>query len=914
MSGAEKIDLSALTPMMRQYYQLKEKSKDAILFFRMGDFYEIFGEQAELVAPKLELALTSRERGDKNRIPFCGVPHHSAPGYWLKLLKMGYRVAIADQVEDASQAKGLVKRDIIKIMSPGCIDELEGLSTDAPNYVMAVYEVPEPKNWVLAVADVSTGELRIGSTDSINSLKEYLELFEPKELLCRKFCLNTVKKACAPYEVRKPLLYATLPEGILQDSEGQKEMLSQVFGVSCLKTLACGSLNGGEAIVAAILKHFISMQASVQQFLNVKPLKDKDTFSLNDTVIRDLEIFETNHQRKVEGSLFKRINQTLTPMGARNLRWSLSHPYLKAAPIEQRHDTISFFLNSGEKNLIEIRKFLQGVCDLERLTTRVIGKNIRPLELARMRDSLKQVMSLKDVLTSSDNEKDVLINFLKENFNLANEIFYQLDRALQDSPAQLGEGHLVFREGFDQELDQLVDLSHYGQKKVDDYLESLKSETGIQSLKIKLHKTFGLVIEVTKTNLSKVPDVFIRRQTMVNCERFVTEELKEIDESLASAKENAIRREFDLYQSYISDISVFHQSIKKISDAIGTLDLLQSFAWLAVKFDYCRPQIVDHQSPLKLEGSRHPVVEYFVGRHEFVPNDIEIDPASKQILITGPNMAGKSTVMRQMAISLILNQIGSYLPALKAHVPIFDGLYTRVGASDDLSRGLSTFMVEMTESAYILRNATPKSLVILDEVGRGTSTEDGLAIASAILDYITNNLCCLTMFATHYHELIEFAENNPSIKLMQTEVVERKDGISFTHRLISGASGSSFGLEVAQLAGIPNKILDKAKHYLKLRKEPKSELKSSKKNHSYESSLEYKELSKKSEVLANESTIFGHSETKFASERDLFLIKERIDKIKINRTTPIQALNILSDLKSFTDSKYTRSLFEDGQS
>lgn len=910
MSKPTASQVEKMTPMMQQYYQLKEKSGEAVLFFRMGDFYEIFGTEAEEVAPLLEIALTSRERGDKNKIAFCGVPHHSAPSYWLKLLKLGYKVAIADQVEDAALAKGLVKRDIIKIMSPGCIDELEGLASDRPNYVMAAYECPKAKVWSLAVADVSTGELRLGCVDTLEELREQIEVFQPKEFLCRRFCQEKLSFLLESYRKRNHLLIGSLPEGILRDEAKQIEIFKQVFTIENLSDHPCGAIKGGQVLVAALLSHFLSMQASTKQFLIVKPLHEPDCFSLNETVIRDLEIFETSHLRKTEGSLFKQVNQTLSPMGSRTLRWNLAHPFQKAKPVVERHQAVKYLIDQGNAFLEKLRQTLKGLSDLERLSCRILGGQARPLELARARDALQKARAVRLLFSQNRGGNNEFIDAIIEKFAAAESVLNELEHALQETPSSLGEGSEVFKYGYDETLDKLVSYSLGGQKKVEEYCEQLRQSTSISSLKIKSHKTFGLVIEVTKSNLSKIPDEFIRRQTMVNCERFVTSELKELDENLVSAKEKAIDRESALYQALLEKLATFKDSLSTVSYHLGLIDLIQSFAWLGVQWDFCLPKITNHQQAFLLEASRHPVVEHFVGRHNFIPNDIRMDSNSRQLLITGPNMAGKSTVMRQVAICAILNQMGCFVPARKAEIPIFDGVFTRVGAADDLSRGLSTFMVEMTEAAFILRNASEKSLVILDEVGRGTSSEDGLAIASAILEHIARRIKCWTMFATHYHELVDLAGRESSVHLVQTEVIENKGKISFTHRLVEGASGSSFGLEVAQLAGVPDSVLTRAKYYVGLDRDQSESQKVG--------TIEGKRKGA-SAIKSPESRLFNkldeYPEFLDAKGRETYPqpLTEKLEKIKINKTTPLQALNILNDLKSMLNESAQRSLFQDRQ-
>jgi DNA mismatch repair protein MutS len=808
--------LSQLTPMLRQYYELKARAGDAILFFRMGDFFEIFGADAEEVAPILELVLTSRERGDAERIPFCGVPHHSARNYWLKLLRKGFKVALADQIEDPAEAKGLVKRDIVRVLTPGCIDDLEGLDRDAPNYLMALHEEPEAGRWAVVVADVSTGELRLGAMQGLGELKALVERFAPKEILARKFFHEELGTTLAGYLTEQRLLIEALPEAPLRDKVAQKALITEVFGKPTSASQPCGEIAGGDALLAALLTHLRSLQASLSQFLTVKPLVEAGTMVLDETAVRDLEIFETVRRRQTDGSLYREINKTLTPMGARLLRYFLTSPLVDQGQIRGRHAAVRALLKLGESRLLELRAQLKLVPDLERLSTRIFAGSASPMELARASTALTQAQWLVDNLTGDRGDKlgTDLYKVIATGLNFYKRPLKLLGAALVEGPKAIGSGGGVFKVGFDKELDELTALAQSGEAQVEAYQEKLRAETGIGSLKIRHHKAFGLLIEITKANFAKVPASFIRRQTMVNCERFVTLELQDLDQTLASASEKAAARETALYLQLLQELGKFRMDVKSVAHALASVDLLQSFAWMALKHSYCEPKLADDDK-LELKGSRHPVVERFVGAQSFVPNDVTMTPQQRHLLITGPNMAGKSTVMRQTALAALLCQIGSYVPAQSAKLPVFDRIFTRVGAADDLSRGQSTFMVEMAEAANILRNATQKSLVILDEVGRGTSTQDGLAIASAILCDLARRVRCMALFATHYHELVPLAGTLPTVRVMQTEVIEQKNRVSFTHRLKDGACDSSYGLEVARIAGLPESVLVDAGEFLR---------------------------------------------------------------------------------------------------
>ncbi|MFW7382029.1 MAG: DNA mismatch repair protein MutS [Oligoflexus sp.] len=904
-------DLGSLTPMMRQFFELKSRAQDAILFFRMGDFFEIFGDDALEVAPKLELVLTSRERGDKQRIPFCGVPHHSAKNYWIKLLKMGYRIALADQVENPDEAKGLVKRDIVQVFTPGCVDELDGLEADRPNYLMAIHEDPKKRVWAMVLVDVSTGEFRCGELTEQRQIATLVAHFRPREVLARQFILDDVKAWLAPYCQEQQLSFASLPEAGLRDVNLQKDYLKRVFGEDTLPQFPCGPVVGGPALVAAVLAYLESLHASLNQFLTIHPLLEADVMVLDETAIRDLEIFETVRRRQADGSLFKSIHETLTPMGTRLLRASLAAPFTSVEKIKLRQQGVGALMHNADF-LLDLRSELRACPDLERLATRVLSGKAYPLELAYLREVLRKALDLAAALNKSKLTSLEQFQNLAVALNLAKEPFALLASSLVDHPSQLGTSLEVIKEGFDHEFDEKRLLSQNGQSAIQNYEQKLRQETGINSLKIKQHKTFGLLIEVTKSNLSRVPEEFVRRQTMVNNERFVTEDLIELDQQLSSATDIAMERELLIYQKILNELGGFKKEFQQIASGLAQLDLLQSFAWKAQETRYQQPTL-SKDKELIIRGGRHPVVESIVGSSAFTPNDIVMQDPVRHLLITGPNMAGKSTAMRQTAIIAILHQIGSYVPAEEARLPIFDRIFTRVGAADDLSRGQSTFMVEMSEAAQILRQATERSLVILDEVGRGTSTQDGMAVAAAILENLVLKKSCYTLFATHYHELVPLADELPGLAKVQTEVLEEGGKIHFTHRLIAGASGSSFGLEVAKLAGIPEAVIQRAEYYLDHHVGQVDHLHQNAVNSTTCATEESVRVELREDLdLPLESRGLALQEhIELAKNSLVEELVERLRKINIHKTTPLQALNILDQLKVMVERGEQPDLFED---
>ena len=774
-----------MTPMLQQYFDLKKLCDErTILFFRMGDFYEIFGEDASRVAPLLNIMITHRNKEEK--IPFCGVPHHSYRPYCRKLIDHGFKVAIAEQIASSTN-KGILRRQIVKIITPGLRDDLDSLDADRPNYLASIYEEPQSRSCSLILADISTGELRLGQFVNYQQTLSFIDNNNPQEILARLFQHETLHK-----RYRETVSISKMPETVITDTNERQRVLSTFLTPSIISRFT----EHAQINLAAFACYLRENSHSLDNFLTVKPLISKQEMSLGTNVVRDLEIFATIQTASTKESLYATLNNTLTPMGARLLRHSLLHPLIAHDQLTKRQERVAEFVKFGYSYLEEFRLSLRGFPDLERLSNRLLSQRITPEQLATIAKALVRTSQFIEHLSLTEHCQQQLTDLQ----NL-------LQRALLDRPGKLGLGVEVFRPDYNSELGQHIELATRGEEKIAAYEQQLRKQTSIISLKIKRHKSFGLLIEVSRVSANKVPPSFTRRQTMVASERFVTEQLMELDALLANAVDKAIDCEARLYTTLVSQLATYHQPLLQLSHQVAEVDFKQNSAFTALRNDYCQPRIGQQ---IDLKSCRHPVIESLLGRHAFVANDIEIDCQAKTMVLTGPNMAGKSTIMRQVAISAIMHQSGLFVPAMSATLPIFDNIFTRIGASDNITAGQSTFMVEMTETSTILREASPTSLVIVDEIGRGTSTADGLALARAILENLAL-IRCFCIFSTHFHELLPATSEIVGIKNMQTEV--QQDGY-FSHRLVPGSCSRSFGIEVAKRAGLPTRVIDSAKNFL----------------------------------------------------------------------------------------------------
>jgi len=793
-----------ISPMMRQYFKMKQQLKDTILFFRVGDFYETFGEDAKIVSRELGIVLTSRDK-ERDKTPMAGVPHHSVDTYIARLIRKGYRIAIAEQMEEPSPKKPVVDRAIIRIITPGTILEENLLEDRTNNYLAAL--VKARKGFGIALVDISTGEFLTtqleGSdvlSDVITELSRFMvrELIMPESLYENKEFVNRL--------LEELNLVITPYADYHFDPEIASHVLMDHFNVASLEGFGCANKPLAISASGAVISYLMDTQRA--PLANIKTLKTyhiTNYMILDATTIKNLELLQNFRDFSTHGTLVEVLDETVTPMGGRLLKKWILQPLLDVQQINDRLDAVEEFV----KNIFlrkDLRQTISGIYDLQRIISRLNLNRINPKDLIGLKESLKLLPKIKKVLEEA---KSKLLVVLHSSLDTFPEVVDLIERAIvPDPPATLQDGGII-RDGFNEQLDELRKIIREGKKWILDLERRERTRTGIKSLKIGYNKVFGYYIEVTKANLDKVPSDYIRKQTLTNAERFITPELKEFEEKVLSAEERVIQLEYELFDQIRKTICSYTEKIQKTADIIAVLDVLSTLAEIAVKYNYTKP-IVDNSDVIEIKEGRHPVVERLIDE-QFVPNDAYMDNNDNLILlVTGPNMAGKSTYVRQVALIVLLSQMGSFVPARYAHVGIIDRIFTRVGAVDDISRRQSTFMVEMLETANILNNATPRSLIILDEIGRGTSTFDGMSIAWAVIEYIHNHIRAKTLFTTHYHELTVLEEILPNVKNYHIAVAERDGKIIFIRRLLRGPSDRSYGIQVAKLAGLPEEVIDRA--------------------------------------------------------------------------------------------------------
>ncbi len=781
------------TPMVRQYLEIKEKHKDAILFFRLGDFYEMFYDDAELASRELDLVLTGRG-SDDNRMPMCGIPYHAAENYIARLIDRGYKVAICEQVEDPKTAIGVVKREVVRIVTPGTVIEANLLSEKKNNYLAAVSR--EGNKYGLAYVDASTGEFRVTEVTDAEKLHDEINRINPSEILMSDLLKDDLK-------VRQ--MRSIFKD--IYDRDAAERKLTEFFKVKSLNSFGLETVAAGWGAASAIIDYLKDTQkTSLDQIKAIHPYHT-DEFMFIDSSTRDnLELVQTVRDRSYRGSLLWVLDRTKTSMGARRLRRWLLQPLLDQQKIEARLDAVDEFFTDAMLRA-EAGKKLMDISDIERAVGRIASGSANARDLVALKQSLEKIPALKALMAKVKSCKLKEINDLPD-FSDVREL---IEKAIADDPPfVLKEGGLI-KPGYDAELDEIMNMAREGK----DWIARLENEerqrSGIKSLKVGYTKVFGYYIEVTNSNLSQVPSNYIRKQTLVNCERFITPELKEKESMILNADQRMRDEEYRVFCGVRAETAEHTAELQELSRVLAQIDVFLSLAEAAVENQYVKPHLSDGPS-IRITEGRHPVVEKMIGGYQFVPNHTVMDEKkSRFLLITGPNMAGKSTYMRQVALICLMAQIGSFVPAKKAELSLIDRIFTRIGAMDDIFSGQSTFMLEMTEAANILHNATGKSLIILDEIGRGTATFDGMSIAAAIAEYIHEKIKAKTLFATHYHEITQLADHHPGMKNLNVMVREEGDRITFLHRIGDGPADRSYGIQVAKLAGMPKTVVDRAK-------------------------------------------------------------------------------------------------------
>ena len=802
--------------MMQQYFDVKDKYPGHIVFFRLGDFYEMFFDDAVVVSKALELTLTGRDCGQEERAPMCGIPYHSAEIYIKKLIDLGYRVAICEQMEDPKLVKGLVKRDVIRIVTPGTLTESNLLDDSKNNFIAALYVNGGAAS--ICFADISTGtaELFIYKDRSETELSEAIineiSRFSPAELL-----VNTeAKKLGQVIDFIRTRMELT--ETVLEDNKFDRSLhLGTLLAQFSAESLSDMNVDeNDDCSVAALcgLFYYISdtQRAAVGRFTELVTCSDKRFMEIDLTARRNLELTETLRNKERRGSLIWVLDRTRTSMGKRLLKSYIEQPLLKPAAIIDRLDAVEELYNDPVMQG-ELGDALEGVYDLERLMTRVVYKTATPRDVKALAKTAEQMPLIKSLIT---NCRTALLKGLEGRIHELKEIAALVDNAISDDPPQVVKDGGVIKDGFNPELDRLRGIIKNGRSIIDDIENREKEKTGIKNLKIGYNRVFGYYIEVTKSYYDLVPAEYIRKQTLANCERFITDELKKAEEEISGASEKTLVMEAEIFAEVRDFIGSRLTEVQETAQAAAALDVLCSFAEVSMRNRYVKPDIV-LDGTLDIKGGRHPVVEQMITGEMYVPNDVYLDTDSRRMaIITGPNMAGKSTFMRQTALIVLMAQIGCFVPADSARISIADRIFTRVGASDDLTAGQSTFMVEMSEVAEILKHATKQSLVILDEVGRGTSTFDGISIATAVAEYIANKkkIGCKTLFATHYHELIGLEGRVEGVKNYSVAVKKYGESIKFLRKIVEGGVDDSYGIEVAKLAGLPKGVVARAKELL----------------------------------------------------------------------------------------------------
>ena len=876
--------MAEYSPMMQHYLQTKEEYPDCILFYRLGDFYEMFFEDAKIVSRELELTLTGKSCGQEERAPMCGVPFHAYESYMNRLVAKGYKVAICEQMEDPKQAKGMVRREVIRVVTPGTNINEQALDEGKNNYIMCIVSLSD--QFGVATADVTTGDFFVTEVDSKRRLLDEIYKFSPTEVVCNE-ALFMSGLDIDDLKNRVGIVLYSLEHWYFDDSLCENT-LKEHFRVNSLEGLGLADLECGMIASGSLLKYLYETQKnSLEQISAIHPYTTGKFMVLDSSTRRNLELVETLREKAKRGSLLWVLDKTKTAMGARMLRSFVEQPLIEKEEIEGRLDAIEELMQRAIDRE-ELREYLNPVYDLERLLTRITYQSANPRDLTAFKSSIGMIPHIRGILLELQSKE---IQGICEDMDTLEDLYTLIDAAIEEEPPiTVREGGII-KDGYHEEIDRLREAKSQGKNWLAELEAKERETTGIKNLKIKFNKVFGYYLEVTNSFKDLVPDYYTRKQTLTNAERYITPELKEMEDMILGAEDKLVQLEYELFRELREQIAKNVVRIQKTAKALAKIDVFASLALISEQNHYCRPSL-NQNGRIDIKNGRHPVVEKMINNDMFIANDTYLDNQKNRIsVITGPNMAGKSTYMRQTALIVLMAQIGCFVPAETADIGIVDRIFTRVGASDDLASGQSTFMVEMTEVANILRNATGNSLLILDEIGRGTSTFDGLSIAWAVVEHISNPklLGAKTLFATHYHELTELEGKLDNVNNYCIAVKEKGDDIVFLRKIVKGGADKSYGIQVAKLAGVPDSVIERAKEIAEELGRHDivdfTEILSNKKNSATKKKKEHLD-----EVDLTQMSLFDA-----VNDNDII---EELKEIDVGNLTPIEALNKLYELQN----------------
>ena len=876
--------MAELTPMMQQYMKTKEEYPDCILFYRLGDFYEMFFEDAITAARELEITLTGKNCGLEERAPMCGVPYHSVEGYLNRLVSKGYKVAICEQVEDPKTAKGIVKREVVRIVTPGTNLDVQSLDDTKNNYLMCI--VYDAHQYGVSIADVTTGEYLVTEIEDLQKLKDEICKFMPSEIICNEAIYMSGLDIDDLKERMGIAIYSLEPWYF--DEALCHQTLQDHFKVKTLSGLGLTDYDCGVIASGALLKYLEETQKnSLSHFSKLICYTTGNYMILDSSTRRNLELVETLREKQKRGSLLWVLDKTKTAMGARKLRKYVEQPLIDQAQIQKRLDGVEELKNQAIARE-EIREYLAPIYDLERIVGKITYQSANPRDLIAFRTSLSMLPPIKYILEEMQSD---ILKELYEGIDTLEELCELVQCAIQDEPPLAMKEGGIIREGYNEEVDLLRKAKSEGKVWLAELEAKERDKTGIKNLRIKYNKVFGYYLEVTNSFKDQVPDYYVRKQTLTNAERYIIPELKELEDTILGAEDRLCAIEYELYCEVRNAIASEIIRIQATADAIAKLDVLASFAVVAERNKYVRPKI-NIKGIIDIKEGRHPVVEKMIPNDMFITNDTYLNDKKQRIsIITGPNMAGKSTYMRQTALIVLMAQIGCFVPAASANIGLVDRIFTRVGASDDLASGQSTFMVEMNEVANILRNATNKSLLILDEIGRGTSTFDGLSIAWAVVEHISNSklLGAKTLFATHYHELTELEGKIDNVNNYCIAVKEKGDDIVFLRKIVKGGADKSYGIQVAKLAGVPDSVINRAKEIVQelVNADVTNKIK--------DIAIQGTESKKKPQKRLDDVDIAQFSLFDTVKDDDVL---EELKNLDISHMTPMDAMNTLYQLQN----------------